>query len=405
MRRGLVTAVGLCVAVLPTTGDAAPSAPARAWTLAEARSHLAALQPFDAVDASQPDRPRFSVRVDRIATSTVRPVGRATIARGVRKWSSFRFAGLVTDLLTAARIHVAFTFAPGPVRGLRIRGFRGPPANAFEPTLPLRAAFYYGWFPELWAQGGVSPYTEFRPSLGHYSSGDPVVLGRHVDAMQYGGLGVGIWSWWGVGDPTDVRFPTALAVARQTPFRWAVYHEREGYGDPSVAELRRDLEYIRDVYGAKPSYLRLGGRAVVFVYSADDVDCEVTERWIHAKPGGVYVVMKVFGGYRDCPVQPDGWHQYGASFATGINRQEGYSTTVMPGFWLVGRQPSALTRDLDRWRRAVREMAASQDPFQLVVSFNEWGEGTAVESADEWSSPSGYGSYLDVLHEELAAGP
>jgi hypothetical protein len=33
------------------------------------------------------------------------------------------------------------------------------------------------------------------------------------------------------------------------------------------------------------------------------------------------------------------------------------------------------------------------------MSFSEWGEGTAVEPALEWSSPSGYGSYLDVLHE------
>ncbi len=405
MRRGLVTAVGLCVAVLPATGGAASPAPTRAWTIAEARGHLAATQPFDAVDAAQADRPRFSVRIDRVAPSAVRPVGRAMIVRGARKWRSFRFAGRVTDLLTATRIHVGFTFAPGPVRGLRIQGFRGPPANAFAPALPLRAAFYYGWFPELWAQGGVSPYTEFRPSLGLYSSGDPTVLRGHVDAMRYGGLGAGIWSWWGIGDSTDVRFPTALAVARQTSFRWAVYHEREGYGDPSVDELRRDLEYIREVYGSKPSYLRLDGRAVVFVYSADDVDCEVTDRWSRANPGGVFVVMKVFGGYRDCAAQPDGWHQYGASFATGINRQEGYSTTVMPGFWLVGRPPSALARDLDRWRSVVREMTASREPFQLVVSFNEWGEGTAVESAEEWTSPSGHGSYLDVLHEELGAGP
>jgi hypothetical protein len=53
-------------------------------------------------------------------------------------------------------------------------------------------------------------------------------------------------------------------------------------------------------------------------------------------------------------------------------------------------------------------MVASNEPWQLVVSFNEWGEGTSVESAtaqtgpfgtaDGWASPSGYGDYLDVLH-------
>ena len=74
----------------------------------------------------------------------------------------------------------------------------------------------------------------------------------------------------------------------------------------------------------------------------------------------------------------------------------------MPGFWLIGNTESPFPRDLERWRAAIREMPASGDPFQLVVSFNEWGEGTAVEPAVEWATPSGYGAYLDALHEELA---
>jgi hypothetical protein len=43
-------------------------------------------------------------------------------------------------------------------------------------------------------------------------------------------------------------------------------------------------------------------------------------------------------------------------------------------------------------------MVASGAPWQLVTTFNEWGEGTAVESAEEWASSSGYGDYLDALH-------
>jgi hypothetical protein len=44
-------------------------------------------------------------------------------------------------------------------------------------------------------------------------------------------------------------------------------------------------------------------------------------------------------------------------------------------------------------------MALSGARLQLVVSFNEWGEGSAVESSDSWATLSGYGAYLDVLHE------
>ena len=43
-------------------------------------------------------------------------------------------------------------------------------------------------------------------------------------------------------------------------------------------------------------------------------------------------------------------------------------------------------------------MAASEANFQLITTFNEWGEGTAVETANEWTSQSGFGEYLDALH-------
>ena len=44
-------------------------------------------------------------------------------------------------------------------------------------------------------------------------------------------------------------------------------------------------------------------------------------------------------------------------------------------------------------------MVGSGAQFQLVTTFNEWGEGTAVESAGEWASDSGFGVYLDILHD------
>ena len=60
-----------------------------------------------------------------------------------------------------------------------------------------------------------------------------------------------------------------------------------------------------------------------------------------------------------------------------------------------------LQRDLGRWRQDITDMLASQARWQLVISFNEWPEGTSVESAQEWATPSGYGAYLDALHELL----
>jgi hypothetical protein len=400
-RRLIVVASALFAAGLVATGGA--PAGARSWSLAEARIALVDTGPFTVVDVTQADRPQFVVRIGGLPRTSVRPVGRRTSAAGVATWRSFRFDGRVGDLLTGTEPTVHFVFSPSPTGGLRVRDFRGPPANQFEPAFPIRAAFYYAWFPELWSAGGLYPYTHYHPTLGFYDSASPAVLRQHVAALRYGGFDAGIWSWWGIGDPTDLRFPTALAVARPTPFRWAVYYEREGYGNPSVDDIRRDLEYIRDRYGSQPAYLRVDGRPVVFVYSADDTSCEVADRWNQANPGGLFIVMKVFAGYTSCSSQPDGWHQYGADFATGIDRQPGYSTTIMPGFWKADQASSPFPRDLERWRAVIRAMVDGGDPWQLVVSFDEWGEGTAVESASEWATPSGFGAYLDALHDELGS--
>jgi hypothetical protein len=57
-----------------------------------------------------------------------------------------------------------------------------------------------------------------------------------------------------------------------------------------------------------------------------------------------------------------------------------------------------LARDTARFSKNVRDLVASKQPWQLITTFNEWGEGTAVESAKDWASASGFGTYLDALH-------
>ena len=39
------------------------------------------------------------------------------------------------------------------------------------------------------------------------------------------------------------------------------------------------------------------------------------------------------------------------------------------------------------------------EPWQLIVSFNKAGEGTLIEPSPNWENDSGYGIYLDCLHE------
>ena len=264
-----------------------------------------------------------------------------------------------------------------------------------QPSLPIRAAFYYPWFPETWGPSS-NPFTNYHPSAGLYDSSAQATIARHIDAMQYGGIQAGISSWWGQGTKTDQRVPQLLRGADGTGFRWSLYYEPEAQGDPTVSQLQNDLTYLSNHYGSDPSFLRIDGRFVVFVYADGSDACGMASRWAQANTVNAYIVLKVFSGYKTCADQPAGWHQYGPASANAD--MSPYSYTISPGFWKKGETSPRLTRDPARWANQVAAMASSNAQFQLVTTFNEWGEGTAVESATEWDSASGYGRYLDILH-------
>src|SRR5215211_5355448 len=45
-----------------------------------------------------------------------------------------------------------------------------------QPSFPIRAAFYYPWFPEAWKQQGFDPFTNYNPSPGFYDGGSQSVI-------------------------------------------------------------------------------------------------------------------------------------------------------------------------------------------------------------------------------------
>jgi len=272
----------------------------------------------------------------------------------------------------------------------------GSSGSVARDTGPIRAAFYYPWFPQAWTQDGVYPFSKYKPSLGYYESSDPGVIRAHIGAMQYGNVDAGISSWWGPSDYTDENFATILAASGGTGFHWAIYYELEGTANPGVAQIQADLAYVQARYASDPSYLKIDSRFVVFVFAGSDDGCEMADRWREAAPINAYVVLEGFAGYKKCESQPDSWHVYDP-FA-GASNLAPQSYSISPGYSKLG-DPSEVARDLARWRENAAGMALSGARLQLVVSFNEWGEGSAVESSDTWATSSGYGAYLDVLHE------
>lgn len=285
------------------------------------------------------------------------------------------------------------------MQGIPRREYTGPPPGS-DLRYPIRGAFYYPWYPETW-RVATGDLARFEPDIAYYHSGDPEVVRSHIDSLEYGKIELGIFSWFGVDTNNDIARISLLldeTESLQSNLKWAVYYEMMTK-ERTAEEIREDLDYIKKWFAWHPSYAYNNGKPIVFVYQQSG--CDIISAWSDASQGEWYVVPKVFDRFKDCPSQPDpgSWHQYAP--ARPIQRYDEISYTISPGFWHAKEDIPRLPRlNETEWCRNVQDMVDSGAPWQLITTFNEAGEGTIIEpSAANWPSESGYGMYLDCLHQ------
>src|SRR5215211_1720633 len=225
-----------------------------------------------------------------------------TVSRGFRRSTSRRrLAALV-----AVRVVLVVVLAALLLGADRGEPGLGRPNVPAEASWPVRAAFYYPWYPETehWA-------TRYAPTLGKYDSSDPHVLATHVAQARYAGLDAFIASYWGPDTPTAQRLPLLLDVAGRQGFQIAAYYEPESQPTPpSQAFLNQDFDSLYRL-SAEPAWLKVEGKPVLFVYNIGrEASCQAVKRLLSASQSRFYLSLKVFAGYRNCAAQPDAWHQY-----------------------------------------------------------------------------------------------
>jgi hypothetical protein len=220
--------------------------------------------------------------------------------------------------------------------------------------------------------------------------------------MQYGGQQVGLYSWFGRGSFPDQVFANHLRAADDTTFRWALLNEDEGGGkNPSSTVAKADLDYVYTKYANDPSYFKVGGKPVMFLYGDPNDTCSAAARWQAADSAHrFYLVMRGVSGYTGCRPQPQGW--YGYAPANG-HLALGNSFAVSPGFNKVTESRPRLARSVSRFASDLRAMKAAKVRFKFTTTWNEWTEATGVESATEWASGSGHGAYVDQMHSILGS--
>jgi hypothetical protein len=318
-----------------------------------------------------------------------------------------------------------------------------PQDTGFQPTAPYYASFFYLWYQQpnpdgtwsYWNDGGNTPPQSwfshylpdyrtdtFDPASELYSSTNYDVFKWQAAKLAEARQEVAIASWWGPGRKEDSALQTIVHTfmpRADNPYpnlRWSIYYEPEAYADESVDTLVANLEYIKSTLASSPYYLRVDGKPVIFVYAgANDTPGTMTQRWEQANTQlghYFYVVLKVFPGYESDAHQPDSWHQYAPAVRSG--QHGSYSAFVSPGFWLDdGSSAPRLSRSLSEFQAAVIGMVNANVTWKLVETWNEWGEGTAVEpgqqgirssSGQEVLDPNGteFGNaYVDILHTYL----
>ena len=263
------------------------------------------------------------------------------------------------------------------------------------------AIFYYAWFGtpsgdgeyQHWQQGGSAPPAQvgssFYPSRGAYSSSDAVVLAAQMREIAAARVGTVIVSWWGRDSLEDRRLPLVLAAARARGLAVAVH--LEPYAGRTVASTGEDITYLR----------RLGVTDFYVWASVDLPDAEW--RTLNGSLEGVRVFANTNLPGRAAAGGFDGVYTYDVLLYDGrffprycaqARRLELLcAPSVGPGYDARRATPDARVRPRRNgatydamWRGAIRARA----DVVTVTSYNEWHEGTQIESA---RPVSGYSSY------------
>jgi hypothetical protein len=226
--------------------------------------------------------------------------------------------------------------------------------------------------------------------------------------MKRAGLDFAISSWWGRGSYDDMvlrKIIFQIMPCNDNPFRdlkWSIVYEKVRFADPSVEEIVRDLRYLEATFGASSDVLRMNGRMVLFVAGARGNMSQYVEKWSEAvkRVGGIYLVLKAFGGSAALARKADAWYQFAP--ANRVQFDEYYWGYASPGYWMYNESAPRLSRSPTEFAIALQTIRESNVHFALIETWNDWNEGSQIEPGINLATGERYGDvYVDLIRKVM----
>jgi hypothetical protein len=308
----------------------------------------------------------------------------------------------------------------------------------------LIGAYYYVWW-----DIDVNPHWplgyKYTPILGEYNSGNPNVADQHILWATEHGVNFFAVSWfgshlWADYPYVDKNLRDGLLKASRLPLiKFCIFYESatimdraESLGANKTQVFIEDMVYVATNYFNNPSYLKIAGRPVVFLYALYYLYQEFgfsvvpfnSVREQLAKMG----ISIYFVGDAVIPSTPDvnspllksmdAVTSYYFKFATDwtvvLNEIQtyypqwlsamnsigvGFIPNVYPGFddtaFIYGSN-RVLPRSQSMFRKMLDIAVNSLDPnlkVLIITSWNEWHESTSIEPSVEWGE-----TYLEEVY-------
>jgi hypothetical protein len=231
------------------------------------------------------------------------------------------------------------------------------------------------------------------------SGGAGARVRSQLAALAWADADAALVHWGGPSTIGDQKLAAVLAGIRSARAEVRAAALIEGRS----SALRLQLRSLAKLRARSPGYLHIRSRPVVFVAPGEQSrrSCAQARR-VRAAARGFWLSQAAFAGYARCLSAADAWFQDAP--VTRTARARG-SFLIRPGYWASSARSPRITRSIADWRRSIQQMVSSRAPLEVIDSLNDWSHGTAIGASPAWASASGFGLYLDALHQATRGVP